>query len=159
MNARRVQSRRTFLARAAAGVACATAVRSAPCLRAAAEKPKRILLANCWHAINIGDIAHGPGMLRLIATHLPEVQVTLWPEPTYANPGPQRPWVDAVTRMLGAAFPRVTILPPGGVDNGRPVGTAERGLALGFGGTAERGLAQPNGAAERGLALGFGVTW
>jgi len=121
MNARRVQSRRTFLARAAAGVACATAVRSAPCLRAAAEKPKRILLANCWHAINIGDIAHGPGMLRLIATHLPEAQVTLWPEPTYANPGPQRPWVDAVTRMLGAAFPRVTILPPGGVDNGRPV--------------------------------------
>jgi polysaccharide pyruvyl transferase WcaK-like protein len=78
-------------------------------------------LANCWHAINIGDVAHAPGMLQLIATHLPGTEVTLWPSPTYPNAGPTQPWIDATNRMLRAAFPRLKILAPGGTKDGRIV--------------------------------------
>jgi hypothetical protein len=29
--------------------------------------------------VNIGDIAHTPGMLALLERHLPEAEITLWP--------------------------------------------------------------------------------
>jgi hypothetical protein len=29
--------------------------------------------------VNIGDIAHTPGVLALLEKHLPEVEVRLWP--------------------------------------------------------------------------------
>lgn len=41
--------------------------------------PKRILLRSSWQTVNIGDIAHTPGVLRLLATYLPEAEVYLWP--------------------------------------------------------------------------------
>ena len=37
-----------------------------------------VLLRNAWQTENIGDIAHTPGMLRLLAQYLPEVEVVLW---------------------------------------------------------------------------------
>ncbi len=43
------------------------------------KKPKHILLRSSWQTVNIGDIAHTPGLLRILETHLPEVQVSLWP--------------------------------------------------------------------------------
>ncbi len=42
-------------------------------------KPKHILLRSSWQTVNIGDIAHTPGVLRILETHLPDVKVTLWP--------------------------------------------------------------------------------
>ncbi len=42
------------------------------------EAPK-ILLRSSWQTVNIGDIAHTPGVLRILRQHLPEAQVTLWP--------------------------------------------------------------------------------
>ncbi len=39
----------------------------------------RILLRSSWQTVNIGDIAHTPGVLRILKTHLPEAKVTLWP--------------------------------------------------------------------------------
>lgn len=45
----------------------------------AAETPKRLLLRSSWQTVNIGDIAHTPGVLHLIEQHLPGVEVTLWP--------------------------------------------------------------------------------
>jgi hypothetical protein len=39
----------------------------------------RLLLRSSWQTVNIGDIAHTPGMLALLERHLPGVEVTLWP--------------------------------------------------------------------------------
>ncbi|MDF1811133.1 MAG: polysaccharide pyruvyl transferase family protein, partial [Verrucomicrobiales bacterium] len=41
--------------------------------------PKKILLRSSWQTVNIGDIAHTPGVLSILRQHLPEVEVTLWP--------------------------------------------------------------------------------
>lgn len=41
--------------------------------------PKKILLRSSWQTVNIGDIAHTPGVLHLLEQHLPEVEVQLWP--------------------------------------------------------------------------------
>lgn len=101
--------RREFLA----GTLAATTIVRAPRMFAAEPKPRRILLSNGWHCVNIGDIAHAPGMLRLIETHLPGTEVTMWP---YRELTPE------VRRMLTAAFPRLTLLAAGGADDaGRPV--------------------------------------
>ena len=56
----------TLLATLAAG--CATPGR-----------PPRILLRSSWQTVNIGDIAHTPGVLALLERHLPEAEITLWP--------------------------------------------------------------------------------
>jgi hypothetical protein len=81
---------------------------------AGSDKPKHILIANCWHDCNIGDIAQAPGLLSLIAEYLPEVGVTLWPYPTPKGPGEIRDLTPDVRRMLTKAFPNLMILEPGG---------------------------------------------
>ncbi|MBA2115833.1 polysaccharide pyruvyl transferase family protein [Bremerella alba] len=68
--------RRTFLQ--ASGIsALGVALRSA--LGAEGKRPPRILLRSSWQTVNIGDIAHTPGVLRILKQHLPEAEVTLWP--------------------------------------------------------------------------------
>jgi polysaccharide pyruvyl transferase WcaK-like protein len=65
-------SRRAFLASAATLAAgCA-----AP---GPAARRTRILLRSSWQTVNIGDIAHTPGMLRLLEEQIPGAGVTLWP--------------------------------------------------------------------------------
>lgn len=67
--------RRTFLA---SGLAAALAM--SPALRTRAkDRPPRILLRSSWQTVNIGDIAHTPGVLRILEDHLPEAEITLWP--------------------------------------------------------------------------------
>jgi polysaccharide pyruvyl transferase WcaK-like protein len=62
----------------AAGVV--TAALSARSIAGAAEvRRPQILLRSSWQTVNIGDIAHTPGVLRLLQTHLPEAEITLWP--------------------------------------------------------------------------------
>jgi polysaccharide pyruvyl transferase WcaK-like protein len=43
------------------------------------SRPRKILLRSSWQTVNIGDIAHTPGMLALLEKHLPAAEVTLWP--------------------------------------------------------------------------------
>lgn len=46
-----------------------------------AEAPKRaprILVRSSWQVVNIGDIAHTPGLLALIEKHIPGAEVVLW---------------------------------------------------------------------------------
>lgn len=43
-----------------------------------ARRP-RILLRSSWQTVNIGDIAHTPGVLALLERYLPEAEITLWP--------------------------------------------------------------------------------
>ncbi len=65
--------RRTFLASASAAALVAS-------LRAATPSPRapRILLRSSWQVVNIGDIAHTPGVLALIEKYLPTAEVRLW---------------------------------------------------------------------------------
>ena len=65
--------RRTFLASASAA-ALGAALRAAT----PAGRAPRILLRSSWQVVNIGDIAHTPGVLALIEKHLPDAEVRLW---------------------------------------------------------------------------------
>jgi hypothetical protein len=60
-------------------------------------RPPRILLRSSWQTVNIGDIGHTPGILRLLGEHLPEAEITLWP----GSVG------DGVEEMLRRRFPRL----------------------------------------------------
>jgi len=46
--------------------------------RFSARNSYTILLRSGWQTANIGDIAHTPGLLRLVEEHLPGVSVILW---------------------------------------------------------------------------------
>ena len=69
-------------------------------IAATARRPRRILLRSSWQTVNIGDIAHTPGVLALLEKHLPETEVRLWP----SNVG------NGVKEMLQARFPNLRIL-------------------------------------------------
>ncbi|MBI5769346.1 MAG: polysaccharide pyruvyl transferase family protein [Verrucomicrobia bacterium] len=85
--------RRTFLT-STLGVALATALRSAP----AGRRP-RIVLRSSWQTINIGDVGHTPGVLRLLEEHIPQADLFLWPSTV----------ADGVEEMLRRRFPRLVI--------------------------------------------------
>ncbi|MFT5127255.1 MAG: polysaccharide pyruvyl transferase WcaK-like protein [Rhodothermales bacterium] len=74
--------------------------------RAQGSRPPRILLRSSWQTVNIGDIAHTPGVLRLLETHLPDAEVTLWP--SLINNG--------VDELLKARFPKLRIAKRGSPD-------------------------------------------
>lgn len=84
--------RRAFLTSALAAVLSPIAAREG---RAA-----RIVLRSSWQTVNIGDIAHTPGMLALLEKHLPEVEVRLWPSKVD----------NGVDELLMARFPKLKIL-------------------------------------------------
>jgi len=65
-----------------------------------ADKPKHILLRSSWQTVNIGDIAHTPGVLSILRKHLPDVQVTLWPSNVK----------NGVEELLLAEFPNLKIV-------------------------------------------------
>jgi polysaccharide pyruvyl transferase WcaK-like protein len=72
---------------------------AAPMLFAAPGKSSRILLRSSWQTVNIGDIAHTPGMLTLLERHLPDAEVTLWPSSVGGG----------VEAILRARFPKLKI--------------------------------------------------
>src|SRR5687767_12077864 len=47
-------------------------------VRVANRRAPRILLRSSWQVVNIGDIAHTPGVLALIEKHIPDAEVILW---------------------------------------------------------------------------------
>lgn len=70
---------------------------------ATGSAPKKILVRSSWQTVNIGDIAHTPGILRILDTHLPEAEITLWPS-----------LVDnGVDEILREAFPKLKIAKKG----------------------------------------------
>jgi polysaccharide pyruvyl transferase WcaK-like protein len=73
------------------------------CLSANKSGPPRILLRSSWQTVNIGDIAHTPGVLSILQKHLPEAVVTLWP--SYVDNG--------VEELLYKEFPGLKIAKPG----------------------------------------------
>jgi polysaccharide pyruvyl transferase WcaK-like protein len=83
-------------------------------LFAADGKTKTILLQSAWDTINIGDIGHTPGTLRVLEQHLPEVKVIVW-----AMKVDER-----ILAMLKARFPKVEFL------QGKLDGKGEKDLEL-----------------------------
>jgi len=65
--------RRDFLATASAAALGASLRAAVPAARA-----PRILLRSSWQVVNIGDIAHTPGVLALIQRYVPTAEVRLW---------------------------------------------------------------------------------
>jgi polysaccharide pyruvyl transferase WcaK-like protein len=70
--------RRDFIVRTAAAAGLAQMVNVASLAAAEGRRPK-VLLRGSWQTVNIGDIGHTPGALRLLYEYIPEVDVTLWP--------------------------------------------------------------------------------
>lgn len=73
--------------------------------------PRRICVAALWHTVNIGDIAHGPGLARLIERHLPGVEVSFWP---------RRPPTPEIRAMLARALPKVRVIEGAVSEEGQP---------------------------------------
>jgi len=63
-------------------------------------KPKCVLLRSSWQTVNIGDIAHTPGMLHLLEQYLPDAEIRLWPSKVD----------NGVEEMLNRRFPKVKII-------------------------------------------------
>ena len=94
-------NRRTFLRQT--GAACVAGVWSTldpQSARGGGAGSKTILLHSAWQTINIGDIGHTPGTLRIIEQHLPDAQVILWAASLNAP----------VEAMLRRRFPKVEIV-------------------------------------------------
>lgn len=73
-----------------------------PGIGAETQRAPRILLRSSWQTVNIGDIAHTPGVLSLLQKHLPEAEVTLWPSNVD----------NGVEQLLKSEFPRLEIAKP-----------------------------------------------
>jgi len=86
-------TRRRFLA--ATGL---TALAASVC--AQEQRAPRILLRSSWQTVNIGDIAHTPGVLRLLEDYLPEAEIYLWPSRVD----------NGVDRLLLRRFPTLKIV-------------------------------------------------
>lgn len=70
------------------------------------SRPRRVLLRSSWQTVNIGDIAHTPGVLRLLEQHLPTAEVWLWPSKLD----------NGVDAMLRQRFPKLRIVSGGEVE-------------------------------------------
>lgn len=86
-------SRRRFLALTGLGALSAS-------VWAAEKRAPRILLRSSWQTVNIGDIAHTPGVLRLLEDYLPEAEVHLWPSRVD----------NGVDKLLLRRFPKLKIV-------------------------------------------------
>jgi polysaccharide pyruvyl transferase WcaK-like protein len=87
-------NRRAFLQSGAAAAFSALAVPRR-------QRRPRILLRSSWQVVNIGDIAHTPGVLALLARHVPEADVRLWASPDLS---------DEVAAMEHRRFPSLQIV-------------------------------------------------
>lgn len=72
----------------------------AAALGALFQKPSTILLRSGWQTVNIGDIAHTPGLLSILERHAPELRVIVWSNAVDLG----------VKEMLLRRFPRISVV-------------------------------------------------
>lgn len=70
---------------------------------------KLILLRSSWQVINIGDIAHSPGLLVILEKYMPETEVVLWVSADFTS---------EVSDMIRRRFPNLKIVKGYIKDNG-----------------------------------------
>jgi polysaccharide pyruvyl transferase WcaK-like protein len=83
------------------------------------KSAKTILLVSGWQDVNIGDIAHTPGLLNVFQTYLPEAKIILWKKSKGKEVG----------ELLKKNFPTVEII-YGNVDKDKNVENPEILAAL-----------------------------
>ncbi len=88
-----------FSRRSVLGAALAASLAPIARLAAAENRPARILLRSSWQTVNIGDIAHTPGVLHLLEKYLPQAEIRLWP--TKVDNG--------VEEILAKRFPKLIV--------------------------------------------------
>ena len=71
-----------------------------PSVLALEKRPPRILLRSSWQTVNIGDIAHTPGVLAILEKHFPEAEIRLWPSQIG----------NGVEEILLARFPKLIVV-------------------------------------------------
>lgn len=76
---------------------------------------KTLLVVSGWQDVNIGDIAHTPGLLHILQTFLPKAKIILWKKSTAT---------DEVKKLLSTNFPRVKVV-YGGVDSDKNVSSTD----------------------------------
>lgn len=69
-------------------------------LSAKGNSPKTILVVSGWQDVNIGDIAHTPGLLHILETYLPDANIIVWEK----NVGKE------VEELLYKSFPKIKIV-------------------------------------------------
>lgn len=82
--------------------------------KARAGRPPRILLRGSWQSVNIGDIGHTPGALRIIEKYFPEAEMTVW----HGSLG------HGSDEFLKKGFPRLKFVTGAVGANGKPVDAA-----------------------------------
>ncbi|MDO4570305.1 MAG: polysaccharide pyruvyl transferase family protein [Planctomycetia bacterium] len=91
-------------------------------IRAQTPRPRKILLRSSWQMVNIGDIAHTPGVLALLERYFPEVEITLWASGEYS---------EEVHQMESKRFPQLKNVVKGRVsEDGSRCSTPELARAL-----------------------------
>ncbi|TDE14856.1 polysaccharide pyruvyl transferase family protein [Dyadobacter psychrotolerans] len=90
-------TRRAFLKKSPLLIAMLSAV---PVLATGLKAKKTIILRSSWQTVNIGDIAHTPGVLTLLEDYFPQADILLWP----SDVG------DGVEQMIMHRFPKLIIL-------------------------------------------------
>lgn len=62
---------------------------------------KTILVISGWQDVNIGDIAHTPGLLHVLETFMPNAKIILWKKSNAT---------DEVSKLLSINFPKVKVI-------------------------------------------------
>ncbi len=106
--------RRTFLQATAATLVSQIGI------AAEGRRAPRILLRSSWQVVNIGDIAHTPGVLALLEKYLPEAEVILWAS---------RSLSPEVAAMEHRRFPKLKIV-KGRIDRNGKASNAELSDAI-----------------------------
>jgi hypothetical protein len=92
-------NRRQFLASSIAASVVPAVTEFTASRATASGRRSRILLRSSWQTVNIGDIAHTPGVLKLLETYLPNVEIHLWPSKLD----------NGVDKLLSSHFPNLKI--------------------------------------------------
>lgn len=71
---------------------------------------KTIILRSSWQVVNIGDIAHTPGVLAILEKHMPDTEVVLWASKDFSV---------EVHEMLKKRFPALEVVQGVIGENGR----------------------------------------
>lgn len=68
-------------------------------------EPKTILLVSGWQDVNIGDIAHTPGLIHVLNTFIPDANIILW----------EKNASEEVENLIHKHFPKIRVI-KGAVD-------------------------------------------
>jgi polysaccharide pyruvyl transferase WcaK-like protein len=70
-------------------------------LKGLIDMEKTIILRSAWQVVNIGDIAHTPGVLAILEKYMPETEVMLWPSDNFTQ---------EVQEIIQKRFPELKII-------------------------------------------------